>query len=74
VLIGGRGHRVLPAQLRPLQIGHDEVVLAGELAVEQVLPAAVLVDDLLQAHVVDAVGVEQLGCDVQYVDSRFRRR
>ena len=49
----------------PPQVGDDEVVLAGEIPVQQVLAATALVNDLLQADRVHALLAEQARCRVQ---------
>jgi hypothetical protein len=57
---GGR-----PLLQGPLQVGHDQLVLAAELPVEQVLAAAALVDQLLKTDGVHALLVEQPLRDLQ---------
>ena len=42
-----------------LQVGEDQLVLAGDVAVEDVLAGAGRLDDLAHAHVVDAALVEE---------------
>src|SRR6266516_1711693 len=55
----------LPFPAAAPEVGHDQLVFAGEVGVEEVLAAAAFVDDLLQADRVYAVPVQDARRHVQ---------
>jgi hypothetical protein len=61
IFVQRQGHlldQVDPFLPAAVQIGDHQVILAAELAIEHVLAAAALIDDLLQPHPVRAVLLE----------------